>query len=103
MNNAALKAIIEEYGNQLFYISLGESLRIFLNVDAGDPEMTCTSDMVQFKTVSGTDFFGIPHPNHKAWGQKVPYTRWYVTDQIHSFATCDDPDSRYMPDIAAIR
>ena len=102
MTNDALKALIAEYGERVFAITLDNNHKIFFGVAARLPYDATTVESIQYKTYSGVDMFGIPHVDRTWEGHEVPYINWLVTGCIQAVHVTNEADGNpghLLPDL----
>lgn len=118
MTNEALKAFIAEYGTRIFWIELNNQHKLALNIAPSKYDekvvrptkdnvesimINPTTDQIQFKTVDGIDFFGIPRVSRTGFNtHPVYYTAWIVTAIIEIVYTLDDDNETEIPDVQHI-
>lgn len=98
MTNAALQAMIAEYGERIFGITLDNAHKIYLGVAAKLPYDNVTVNDLIFKTFDGVDMFGVPHNDHTWGGHEVPFINWMVTACIQSVHMTTEL-GQYLPDL----
>lgn len=98
MTNAALQAMVAEFGERIFCITLDNNHKIFLGLAARLPEDGVSVNDIVYKTYDGVDLFGVPHISHTWNGIDVPYTNWLVTGCIQAVHTTDEL-GEYLPDL----
>lgn len=90
MTNAALQAMIDEFGERIFAITFDNNHKVYLGVEAKAETDPITVKSLILKTFGDTDMLGIPHTDHTWEGNKIPYTNWYVTGCIQAVHLTDE-------------
>lgn len=98
MTNAGLQAMIDEFGERIFCITLDNAHKVFFGVAARLPYEDLTIDKIELKTFGDVDMFGVPHTDHTWEGHVIPYTNWLVTGCIQAIHTTDELGI-YLPDL----
>lgn len=118
MTNEALKAFIKEFGTRIFWIELNNQHKLALNIAPSQYDdkvvrpqgpvtesimINPTTDQIQYKTIDGIDFFGIPRVSRTGFNtHPVKYTAWIVTAIIEIVYTLDDENETEIPDVQHI-
>ena len=98
LTNSEFKNIIQEYGDQIFYIQFNNNYRIYIGYEDG--QLKSVNDIL-FKTVGNTDLVGFPVKvqsfDHRA--VELSYTSWKLTELIENIAVMDESckDNRIDP------
>lgn len=98
MNNADLKAFVDEMGPRIAVIVCDNGMRIALNYKGREQRI----EDIEYKTFGETDMFCIPRtekwivPGTAKNGQPVKIRHWHLTECIQCIIEAEDPE--YAPD-----
>ena len=97
MNNAAFKAFIEEFGDQICIIVLDNTSHIYVGYPSSPLKKL---DQIEFKTFGGVDMFGVPSnplsPNETKLG--ISHIAWHPTLTIQGIYLIDKDHTQYRMD-----
>ena len=99
MTNAALQAIIAEYGERIFCITLDNNHKIMLGLQSRlESGNGFTVNDIQYKTFGDTDMFGFWRTDHTWNNQHIKYINWMVTGCIQAVHVTEEMTT-YLPDL----
>ena len=97
MNNADLKAFVDEEGPKIAVIICDNGYRLALNYAGREQRI----EDIEYRTVGECDMFCVPRTEH--WkttdgrnGKPVKVRHWHLTECIQAIVTTEDPE--YAPD-----
>jgi len=109
MNNEAMQAMIDEYGQMIFMIVFDNSSRIHIgypwNVKGDGGGGIDSIDNIKLETKGGCDFIGfeLTPINPTLAREGVKYIRWYPTECIQSVCVQTGTDTKKMIDPWEVR
>ncbi len=92
MTNAALQALINEYGKRLFSISFDND-RVLLIGYSGTPKL----EDISLVTIGGVDFLKVKKTNTND-GKTIDYANMHLTSVIQAVGIMDEKDVKYGVD-----
>lgn len=97
MNNSALQALIDEFGDRICIIIFDNNSRAYV----GYPSSTLKHvDEIKMRTFGGVDMVGISkkHSYAAAGGAEVYSTNWHPTECIQQVIIVDEGYERFLVD-----
>jgi len=97
MNNAALQAFFDKFGNRISAIVFDNKNILYI----GHPSAPVkTVDELILETIGGCDFVGVPVPptDPKAREKGVMFTHYHPTSFIQAICTSDENHPDYLVD-----
>lgn len=111
MDNKALKAFIDEFGDKTFFMMMTDNHRFLIGAvaDTATRDITrqapqavyFTTKDIEYKTFGDTDMFSIPRESSNLEGITVKYHTWFVTSTIQYIQVTDEL-TNYLPDLYQI-
>ena len=97
MNNAALQAMIEEFGDRIYFIMFNN--RSMVPIGFKSSPLKSAKDL-QFRTFGGVDFVGVPkHPANTADLEKgITGVHWHATALVELVGVMDEACEKYRLD-----
>ena len=97
MNNQALQAMIDEFGEGLCIIVFDNDSKVYIGYESST--MKSVKDL-KLRTIGGVDFVGIPKQssNPKLQRAGVTSTTWHPTECIQGVCTLDEGFEKFRLD-----
>ena len=97
MNNKALQALIDEFGERICIIVFDNESKVYIGYESST--MKSVNDL-QLRTIGGVDMVGIPKhsANPKLQRAGVTSTSWHPTECIQCVCTLDEGFENYRID-----
>jgi hypothetical protein len=97
MNNTALTAFIESFGNRVFCINLDNTRFIYVGYNGG-----VKMDDISLETIGGVDYVAVSRTDNSS-GVEIPYKIYHLTDSIQWIGIVEEGFEEYGIDPIKLR
>lgn len=92
MDNKALKAFLDEFGERLCVITLDNNAKIYVEYAAGNGTASVKVKDIKMQNIGGVDMFAVPswpmNPREQAMG--ITHEVWHPTFTIQALVLIDE-------------